>query len=330
MSETLLQIPLQELQVDPNQPRRELESIHSDTEFRTLQGLAESITRIGILQPLRVRKLAQGSYQILSGHRRFEAAKLAQKEAVPCIVVECSDKPGDVRLAQITENVQRKAMTSSELAWSVEELVKAGLSQAEVAHKLGVSESQISVLARISRLSALVSQAFHSGQIKSPRAAYDLDRLAPELQRQVLGEGSPDKRSSIGQKDVQLIKDSWKFNSQRKSHPFVAPALPPKEFTALEEALKAEIDDNYDPQSDLDSFFGPDRPLDSVQELHQAAPAAPALVRLPRLKLSQARRLIQLICYAERRPEPKFSSPDRDPSADELTRWLSSALKALR
>ena len=330
MNETLLQIPLQELQIDPDQPRKELESIHSDTEFRTLQGLAESITHVGILQPLRVKKLAAGSYQILSGHRRFEAAKLAKKEAVPCIVVENTDQPGDVRLAQITENVQRKAMTPSELAWSVEELVKLGLPQAEVAQKLGVSESQISVLARISRLSPLVSQAFHSGQIKSPRAAYDLDRLEPELQRQVLSEGSPYKRSSIGQRDVQLIKNSWKFNSQRKSHPFVAPALPPREFTALNEALNDGIDDNYDPESDRDIFFGRDRPLDSVQELRQAPPAEPVLVRLPNLNLRQARRLIQLICDRENRPEPEFLNSGPDPSADELTRWLSSALKRLR
>ena len=137
MNETYIQIPRQQLQIDPDQPRQELEGLPTDTEFRTLQGLADSIRQVGILQPLRVRRLAPGSYQILSGHRRFEAAKLAEKELLPCIVVESTGEPGDVRLAQITENVQRKAMTASELAWSVEELVRNGLTQAEVAPNWG-------------------------------------------------------------------------------------------------------------------------------------------------------------------------------------------------
>ena len=137
MNETYIQIPRQQLQIDPDQPRQELEGLPTDPEFRTLQGLADSIRQVGILQPLRVRRLAPGSYQILSGHRRFEAAKLAEKELLPCIVVESTGEPGDVRLAQITENVQRKAMTASELAWSVEELVRNGLTQAEVAPNWG-------------------------------------------------------------------------------------------------------------------------------------------------------------------------------------------------
>ena len=329
MNETYIQIPRQQLQIDPDQPRQELEGLPTDTEFRTLQGLADSIRQVGILQPLRVRRLAPGSYQILSGHRRFEAAKLAEKELLPCIVVESTGEPGDVRLAQITENVQRKAMTASELAWSVEELVRNGLTQAEVAHKLGVSESQISVLSRISRLSPLVSQAFQSGQIKSPRAAYDLDRLAPELQRQVLAGNSPLRRNSIGQRDVQLIKNSWKFNSQQEFHPFLAPTLSPREYAALQEAMSDGIVEDYNPEADRDSFFGADRPLDSVQESLPTPQAAPEQVRLPSLSLKQAHSLVKLVCELKHQDEPDFMKAGRQASADDLTQWLSLTLKKL-
>jgi ParB/RepB/Spo0J family partition protein len=326
MTDKFIQIALQKLLLDKDQPRQELEGLASDTEFRTLKGLAQSIKQVGILQPLRVRKLPGESYQILSGHRRFEAAKLAGMEDVPCIVVAQTHDAADVRLAQITENVQRKAMTASELAWSVEELVKLGLPQAEVAKKLGVSESQISVLSRISRLSPLVSEAFKSGQIKSARAAYDLDRLTPALQKRVLSQESPDKRRSIGQKDVQLIKDSWKFNSRQESHPFLAPALPQREYDALQAVLADSISETYEPKEDQDRFFGADRPLDSMPVSAKAS-ARNTLVFQQDLSLIQAHHLVRIICAHKGEPEPGFLLPNQHPSAEILASWIAESLK---
>ena len=107
MGDTFLNLPLSSLSPDPQQPRRELENDSATvTAAHTLQGLANSIREVGILQPIRVRVLvelddagepvpaAAGGdfhYQIVSGQRRYEAAKMLGLATVPCLVIDAPD-----------------------------------------------------------------------------------------------------------------------------------------------------------------------------------------------------------------------------------------------
>lgn len=335
MTETLLQIPLGELQIDPNQPRIELEGNSSDTEFTTLKGLTTSIKEVGLLQPLRVQRLADGKYQILSGHRRFEAAKgVKDLHTLPCIVVDSPGSEQTVRLAQITENVQRKAMTSRELAWSVQELLRLGLDQAQVATKLGVTESQISVLSRLNRLSPLVKQAFHDEQIKSPRAAYDLDRLSPAQQRQLIDLHPKREDKTITQKDVQDFKDSLGAGQRQAPHdPLQAPEWSQTECKALTDFLNDDVVESYSPKRDRHEISQRGKLVGSG--LGQTRAPTPELlnarqdarVRLPSLTVAQAHRLVGEICQLRSKVVPEHLRVDQHPSAESLARWLSVALQ---
>ena len=110
MSDVLLNLPLALLSPDPHQPRRELESDSpSVTEAATLQGLANSIRAVGILQPIRVHALASldgaSRYTIVSGQRRYEAAKMLGLDTVPCLVVaRAQESLGSVHTAQAVVN----------------------------------------------------------------------------------------------------------------------------------------------------------------------------------------------------------------------------------
>lgn len=125
------------------------------------------------------------------------------------------------------------------------------------------------------------------------------------------------------------MKNSWKFNSEQKFHPFLAPAFPSKQYTELQEALSDGVADDYNPESDRDSFFGADRPPDSVQDSVPTPLAEPEQVRLPSLSLQQAHSLVKLVCEFKHQDEPDFMKAGRQASADDLTRWLSRALKKL-
>lgn len=337
MTETLLQIPLGELQIDPDQPRIELEGNSSDTEFTTLKGLTTSIEKVGLLQPLRVQRLADGKYQILSGHRRFEAAKgVKDLHKLPCIVVDSPGSAQTVRLAQITENVQRKAMTSRELAWSVQELLRLGLDQAEVATKLGVTESQISVLSRLNRLSPLVRQAFHDNHIKSPRAAYDLDRLSPTQQSELIALCAEREVKTITQKDVQDFKDLVVAAQGQAQHdPLRAPEWSQTDCKALMAILNDDVAERYSPKRDRHEIS--QRSKSAGSGVARARAPTPELlntrqdarVRLPSLTAAQAHRLVGEICRVRREVAPEHLSADQHPSAESLARWLSVALQVV-
>ena len=78
-------LPLHKVEPNPHQPRQNFDE-------EELQALADSITEHGILQPLTVRELANGYYQIIAGERRWRAARLAGLQEVPAVIIEANDK----------------------------------------------------------------------------------------------------------------------------------------------------------------------------------------------------------------------------------------------
>ena len=215
-------LPINELYPDESQPRRELNGSDTTSEFRTIDGLAQSIRERGILQPLRVMALVSGGYQIQSGHRRHAAAQMAGLQMVPCVVIpDDGDSVGQF-IDQVTENTQRKSMTSNEMAEAVQTLLQKGLSQAEVSRKLGVTESTVSMLTRLMKLPPAIRDAFDKGLIESSRTAYDMARLSKDLQQYLL--------SNIGtmpltQTAVREAKRAWDSNGLKARHAFQAPEV---------------------------------------------------------------------------------------------------------
>ena len=125
----LITVPLNMIVPNPNQPRRVFDS-------EELRGLAESIKRNGILQPVTVRQAEEGKYEIIAGERRCRAAAIAGLKAVPCIVTEVDDKRSAV--LSLMENLQRSDLNCFEEADGIARLINSwGITQQEVDERLG-------------------------------------------------------------------------------------------------------------------------------------------------------------------------------------------------
>ncbi len=130
---------------NPHQPRK-----YFDTN--ELTQLAKSIAQDGILQPLTVRMLDQG-YELVSGERRLRAAKLAGLKSVPCIVIELTER--NSALMALVENLQREDLGFFEEAEAIENLIQMfGLTQEDVAIRLGMAQSTVANKLRLLRLTA--------------------------------------------------------------------------------------------------------------------------------------------------------------------------------
>ena len=122
-------LPIYKVEPNPDQPRR-------DFDEEELQSLADSIAEHGIIQPLTVRQLPSGYYQIIAGERRWRAARVAGLSEVPVVVIEADDKKA-MELALI-ENLQRQDLNPIEEALGYKSLMEDyGLTQDDAAKRVG-------------------------------------------------------------------------------------------------------------------------------------------------------------------------------------------------
>ena len=144
-SGSILQIPVDSIIPNPNQPRK----VFNQPE---LEGLASSIKQNGIIQPLVVRRTENDKFELISGERRLRASKMVGLETVPCVLMSACDVQS--ALYAIIENIQRDNLNFFEEAESIHKLSTLyGLSQQEIAKKLGKSQSSLSNKLRLLKLS---------------------------------------------------------------------------------------------------------------------------------------------------------------------------------
>ena len=128
-------LPLYKVEPNPDQPRR-------DFDEEELQALSESIQAHGVIQPLTVRELENGYYQIIAGERRWRAARLADLSEIPAVIIEADDKKA-MELALI-ENLQRQDLNPVEEAMGYQSLIEEyGLTQEEAASQVGKSRPAV-------------------------------------------------------------------------------------------------------------------------------------------------------------------------------------------
>jgi ParB family chromosome partitioning protein len=134
-----------------------------------LEELAASIREVGVLQPLVVRPIGKGKYELIAGERRLRASKLAGLKTVP-ITVRSVTNEGSLELA-IIENVQREDINALECARAYRQLVdEFGLSQEQVAKKVGKSRVAVTNTLRLLRLPARIQEAINQEQITEAHA----------------------------------------------------------------------------------------------------------------------------------------------------------------
>lgn len=130
---------------NPNQPRHTFES-------ESLLSLSQSIKQNGILQPLTIRDKCNGKYELVAGERRLRAAIMAGFSSVPCVVVNLDDKQSAVM--SLIENLQRENLNFFDEAQGMAKLIESyGMTQEDVAQKLGKKQSTVANKLRLLRLS---------------------------------------------------------------------------------------------------------------------------------------------------------------------------------
>ena len=155
-------LPIYKVEPNPDQPRQ-------DFDEEELQALSESIGIHGVIQPLTVRELSSGYYQIIAGERRWRAARQAGLSEVPAVVIEADDKKA-MELALI-ENLQRQDLNPVEEALGYQSLMSDyGLTQEETASRVGKSRPAVANALRLLNLSSEVLEKVRSGELSAGHA----------------------------------------------------------------------------------------------------------------------------------------------------------------
>ena len=167
-------LPISQVESCAAQPRKQFDP-------EALSDLADSIRQHGIIQPLTVRKLQSGYYQIIAGERRWRAARMAGLTQVPVVVIEADDRKA-MELAMI-ENLQREDLNPMEEAEGYRVLTEQyGMTQEETAQRVGKSRPAVANALRLLHLSSDVRQLVETGKLTGGHARA-LVPLTPELQK---------------------------------------------------------------------------------------------------------------------------------------------------
>ena len=183
------EIPLHLIAPNPDQPRK-----HFDEE--KLGELAQSIRTHGVIQPLVLNRKGD-RYLIIAGERRYRASKLAGLETVPAVVKELSDR--EITELAIVENLQRDDLNPVEAATAIRELMEQfGLTQEQVAARIGKSRPAIANLLRLLSLSTPVLNLVREGKLSAGHARA-LVVVTDETRQRELAERACDNRMSVRQ-----------------------------------------------------------------------------------------------------------------------------------
>ena len=169
-------LPIYKVEPNPDQPRQDLDE-------EELQALADSITVHGIIQPLTVREMPNGYYQIIAGARRWRAARMANLSDVPAVIIEADDKKA-MELALI-ENLQRQDLNPLEEALGYQTLMNEyGLTQEEAAGRVGKSRPAVANALRLLGLCPEVQERVRKGELSAGHARAILQLKSEKKQQE--------------------------------------------------------------------------------------------------------------------------------------------------
>lgn len=158
----VLHIPVGNIRPNPHQPRKEFKE-------ESLEELAQSIKKHGLIQPITVRYIGDKRFELISGERRLRASKLAGLEEIPSYVREVNDD--DIISYALIENIQREDLNPIEIAMGYQRLIEeCDYTQAEVAEKVGKNRTTITNMLRLLSLPPFIQKALRDGRISMGHA----------------------------------------------------------------------------------------------------------------------------------------------------------------
>lgn len=178
-------IPLAQISVNPMQPRR-------DFDLKALEELAESIKTHDIIQPITVVKLPNGKFSLISGERRFRAAKMAGLKDIPAYIRMANDQ--ELLEMALLENLQRENLNAIEIALSYRRLMdECNLTQEQVSERMKKERSTVTNYLRLLKLPPDIQMSVRDGRLGMghARALISLDKIDEQLYlfREILEKG---------------------------------------------------------------------------------------------------------------------------------------------
>lgn len=208
----VLHVPVQNIRPNPHQPRKEFKE-------ESLEELAGSIKKHGLIQPITVRYIGEKRFELISGERRLRAAKLAGLQEIASYVREVDDE--EIISFALIENIQREDLNPIEVAMGYKRLVdELDYTQAEVAEKVGKNRTTVTNMLRLLNLPAFIQAGLRDQKISMGHA------------RALISIDDPDEQEQIYQK---AVKQDYSVRQIEKAVRSLGEQEPPKGKTADDE-----------------------------------------------------------------------------------------------
>ena len=179
-SSSINEIALDLIHPNPNQPRHEFDET-------ALQELADSIREIGIIQPITLRKMDDGTYEIIAGERRWRASQKAGLTSIPAYIRTADDE--NVMEMALIENIQRQDLNAVEIALAYQHLLEQyGLTQDRLSERVGKKRATVTNYLRLLKLPASIQMALQNRELDMGHARALLSLDSPALQLKVFSQ----------------------------------------------------------------------------------------------------------------------------------------------
>ena len=186
-SSTISEVPIDQIEANPNQPRR-------DFDEESLLELANSLRQIGIIQPITLRDMGDGTYTIIAGERRWRASQRAGLIHIPAYIRTVDDE--NMMEMALVENIQRQDLSALEIALAYQHLMEQyGLTQEQLSDKVGKNRATVANYLRLLKLPAPIQMALKNKVIDMGHARALLALNDPKAQLEVFDEFKKDKIS---------------------------------------------------------------------------------------------------------------------------------------
>lgn len=234
-SSGLSEIPVSNIEVNPFQPRK-------DFDPETLQELADSIKVHGIIQPVTVRRLARNQYQLISGERRFQAARKAGLKSIPAYVRSADDQ--QMLEMSLVENIQREDLNSIEIALSYQRLLtECNLKQEQLGERVGKNRSTVTNYLRLLKLPPAIQVAVRDNRLTMGHARAIISIENPDLQLHIF------KRILQDGLSVRQVEEMAR-NLTKPREKGKVPQGPPREIAQLQGKLSSHFGTKVTVKSD--------------------------------------------------------------------------------
>lgn len=234
----IIQLDINEIEINPLQPRSNFSEI-------LIEELASSIKSLGLIQPITVRKIESNKFQLISGERRFRAAKLINLLKIPAYVRIANDE--EILEMALVENIQRKDLDPIEIALCYERLIKeANITQDVLSERVGKKRSTIANYIRLLKLDPIIQTGIRDGFLSMGhgRAIINIEETDKQLE---IYEKIISKKLSVRQteKIVSRLKNKITYPSEIKNEISDFSQELEKEFETLLDAItKVKINEN--------------------------------------------------------------------------------------